>query len=93
MEGVNPELLGMTKVVSEDSARRGLKGIDEKLAGEWLKKHQKASYEPLLEEPWALDIDSTVKLLYGHQDNPKWATTPPDRDALRMRFTVISSPI
>jgi hypothetical protein len=24
-------------------------------SGAWLKKHLKASYEPLLEEPWALD--------------------------------------
>ena len=67
-DGVNPELLGMTKVVSEDSARRALKGLDEKRGGEWLKKHLKASYEPLLDEPWALDMDSTVKLLYGHQE-------------------------
>jgi hypothetical protein len=75
-DGVNPELLGMTKVVSEDSARRALKGMDEKLAGEWLKKHLKASYEPLLDEPWALDIDSTVKLLYGHQENAKVGYNP-----------------
>jgi hypothetical protein len=27
----------MRKVVSEDSARRALKGLDEKLAGAWLK--------------------------------------------------------
>jgi hypothetical protein len=26
------------------------------------------SYEPLLREPWILDIDSTVKPLYGHQE-------------------------
>ena len=70
-DGVNPELLGMTKVVSEDSARRALKSLDEELAGEWLKKHLKASYEPLLDEPWALDIYSTVKVLYGHQEDAK----------------------
>ncbi len=28
-DGVNPELLGMTKVVSEDSVRRGLQGMKE----------------------------------------------------------------
>jgi hypothetical protein len=75
-DGVNPELLGMTKVVSEDSARRALKGLDEKAGNEWLKKHLKASYEPLLDEPWALDIDSTVKLLYGHQENAKVGYNP-----------------
>jgi hypothetical protein len=75
-DGVNPELLGMRKVVSEDSARRALKGLDEKRGGEWLKKHLKASYEPLLDEPWALDMDSTVKLLYGHQENAKVGYNP-----------------
>jgi hypothetical protein len=75
-DGVNPELLGMTKVVSEDSARRALKGMDEKRSGDWLKKHLKASYEPLLDEPWALDMDSTVKLLYGHQENAKVGYNP-----------------
>ena len=75
-DGVNPELLGMTKVVSEDSARRALKGLDGKRSCEWLKKHLKASYEPLLNEPWVLDIDSTVKLLYGHQEDAKAGYNP-----------------
>ena len=75
-DGVNPELLGMKKVVSEDSARRALKGLDEELADQWLKKHLKASYEPLLDEPWVLDIDSTVKLLYGHQEGAKVGYNP-----------------
>jgi len=68
-DGVNPGLLGMTKVASEDSVRQALKGMDEEESGVWLKKHLKASYEPLLEEPWALDIDTTVKPLYGHQQD------------------------
>jgi hypothetical protein len=36
-----------------------------------LKKHLRASYEPLLEEPWALDMDTTVKPLYGHREDAK----------------------
>jgi len=75
-DGVNPGLLGMTKVVSEDSARRALKGMDVAQGGEWLKKHLKASYEPLLEEPWALDMDTTVKPLYGHQQDAKRGYNP-----------------
>ena len=35
----------------------------------WLKQHLKASYEPLLKEPWVLDVDTTVKVLYGHQQD------------------------
>src|ERR1035438_812810 len=38
-DGVNPELLGMTKVASEDSVRRGLSSMKEEESGPWLKKH------------------------------------------------------
>jgi len=68
-DGVNPALLGMSGVASEDSVRRGMKAMDEAASGEWLKGHLKASYEPLLQEPWILDVDTTVKLLYGHQQD------------------------
>src|SRR5213596_1029866 len=53
-DGVNPELLGMTKVASEDSVRRGMKAMDEAASGRWMKDHLKATYEPLLQEPWIL---------------------------------------
>ena len=49
-DGINPELLGMTRVASEDSVRRGMKALDEAASGQWMKKHLKASYEPLLQE-------------------------------------------
>jgi hypothetical protein len=75
-DGVNPELLGMTKVASEDSVRRALIGMKEEDSGRWMKRHLKASYEPLLEEPWALDMDSTVKPLYGHQEDAKLGYNP-----------------
>ena len=75
-DGVNPELLGMSKVVSEDSVRRGLSAMPEPETGSWLKKHLKASYEPLLEEAWALDVDTTVKPLYGHQEDARVGYNP-----------------
>jgi hypothetical protein len=75
-DGVNPELLGMTRVASEDSVRRGLKAMDEAASGEWLKKHLKASYEPLLRDLWVLDVDTTVKPLYGHQQDAKVGYNP-----------------
>src|SRR6266542_5577703 len=59
--GVNPELLGMTKVASEDSVGGAMKALDEAASGEWMKVHLKASYDPLLQEPWILDVDTTVK--------------------------------
>lgn len=75
-DGINPELLGMSAVASEDSVRRGMKALDEAESGEWLKRHLKASYAPLLQEPWVLDVDSTVKPLYGHQEDAKLGYNP-----------------
>src|ERR1700683_318402 len=75
-DGVNPELLGMTKVASEDSVRRALLALQEEDSAAWLKQHLKASYEPLLEEPWALDVETTVKPLYGHQEDAKVGYNP-----------------
>ena len=66
-DGVNPQLLGMGKVVSEDSARQAFQGADEKACRSWLREHLQRSYEALLEEPWTLGVDSSVKPLYGCQ--------------------------
>ena len=74
---VSPDLLGMTKVVSEESVRRGLQKMDEAQGPRWLQRHLDYVYRPLLREPWILDVDSTIKPLYGHQEgavvgyNPK----------------------
>jgi hypothetical protein len=65
---VNPNLLGMTRVVSEDSARRAFQKVDAEECQKWLQKHLKRCWEPLLYEPWILDIDTTVKPLYGKQE-------------------------
>src|SRR6266446_4118527 len=75
-DGVNPGLLGMTGVASEDSVRRGMKAMDESASGQWMKEHLKASYGPLLQEPWVLDVDTTVKPLYGHQQDAQVGYNP-----------------
>ena len=67
-DGVNPELLGMEKVASEDSVRNALKQAPaERILG-WLRGHLRQTYEPLLEHAWVMDLDSTVKPLYGKQE-------------------------
>jgi len=73
---VNPPLLGMKKVASEDSVRRAFQKVDEEAAREWLQKHFKRCYEPLLYEPWIMDIDSSVKPLYGHQEGAEVGYNP-----------------
>jgi hypothetical protein len=67
----------MKKILSEDAVRRLLQKIDEKQAIAWLQRHLDYVYRPLLREAWILDVDTTIKPLYGHQEgavvsyNPK----------------------
>ena len=74
---VNAPLLGMNKIVSEDSVRRALLKIPESESVEWLTTELKNCYSEILNIPWILDVDTTVKCLYGHQEgavvgyNPK----------------------
>ncbi|HEV7512732.1 MAG TPA: transposase [Candidatus Acidoferrum sp.] len=76
-DGVNPGLLGMGKVISEDALRRALTAIPEGEGVAWLDSHLSESVMPLLDAPWILDIDTTIKPLYGKQEgavvsyNPK----------------------
>ena len=65
---VNSRLLGMKKIVSDDSARRGLKKIDEQEGVEWMQKHLHLCFDPLLTIPWILDADVTIKTIYGSQE-------------------------
>ena len=67
-DNVNPELLGMSKVVSEDAVRRAFKQMNELRGVDWLKGHLGRCYEALFGLPWILDGDSTVKPLYGKQE-------------------------
>jgi Transposase DDE domain group 1 len=76
-DGIHPELMGVDKFVSADSARRALLQMDEKAALGWLDEHLMKTTRPLLTTPWILDLDATVKCLYGKQEgaligyNPK----------------------
>ena len=65
---VNAGLLGMDRIVSEDVVRSALKRLDEPRTLEWLRGHILACISPVLSLPWILDIDTTVKCLYGHQE-------------------------
>ena len=80
-DGVNPELLGMKKIISEDAARRALLHIEEEAGVQWLESQLARCTMPVLSAvtgpSWILDTDTTVKCLYGKQEgavvgyNPK----------------------
>lgn len=74
---VNPPLLGMTRIVSEDSLRRSFQNnIDEDEAERWQQDGFIKTVAPLLVAPWILDIDTTIKLLYGHQEGAEISYNP-----------------
>ena len=75
-DAVNPPLLGMNKLVSEDSLRRNLARIDETAGMSWLQSHLDYCTAPLLREPWVRDIDTTAKPLSGHQEGAAVAYNP-----------------
>jgi len=64
---VSPTLLGMRKVVSEDSLRRAFQDVAPAQAAAWQAAYLRKTYEPLLFEPYIMDMDATVKPLYGKQ--------------------------
>jgi hypothetical protein len=75
-DGVNPGLLGMGKVVSEDAVRRALARIDEAAGLAWLARHLDDCVGPLPSEPWILDVDTTIKPLFGHQEGAEVSYNP-----------------
>jgi DDE family transposase len=75
-DAVLPPLLGMKKIVSEDAIRRAFKAIEETEGAVWLRRHLLHCVEPLLAEPWILDVDTTIKPLYGHQEGAALGYNP-----------------
>ena len=67
-DSVMPGLLGMERVRSHDAVRRAFLKADAKQYADWLHKHLDNSYEELLTEKWVLDVDGSVKPLYGKQE-------------------------
>ncbi len=91
-DGVNPDLLGMKKIVSEDSVRRALIKMEESWI-EWLKKHLKKCYVQLLNIPWILDVDTTVKVFMVNRKELYWVITQKSQAGLLILIIPILSPI
>jgi len=92
-DSVAPGILGMNKIVSDESLRRGLKHLApaldrgpeaERSAREaqltkttvWMNHALLESVHEALGTGWVLDIDTTIKLLYGHQDGAEISYNP-----------------
>jgi hypothetical protein len=92
-DSVAPGILGMNKIVSGESLRRGFKHLApaldrgpeaERPAREaqlskttrWMDQALMESVREALSTGWILDIDTTIKLLYGHQDGAEISYNP-----------------
>lgn len=73
---VNPQGLGMQKVVSEDSLRRAFKDADPGQLERWQSQALLATCAPGLEQPWIADLDVTIKPIYGHQQGAQLGYNP-----------------
>jgi hypothetical protein len=75
-DGVSPQILGMDKIISEDTLRRALARMSGDESRDWLRPQLLASVQAALDTPWILDIDTTVKTLFGKQSGAEVSYNP-----------------
>ena len=73
---VAPGLLGLGGLVSEDSVRRGLRRVDQPGGRQWLTGHLRQSWWEFFTTPWILDVDTTIKPIYGRQEGARVGYNP-----------------
>lgn len=86
-------ILGADKIVSHDSLGRGVGKIDGDEGAAWMERHLRKVYEPILRESYVLDIDPTVKPIYGSQEGAAIGYNPakPGRPSLCYHTYIIGS--
>ena len=70
------ELLGLRKIVSEDTVRRSLRDADGKALDAWLSRHEHEVVDSMLRFAYVIDIDNTVKPIFGHQEGAELGYNP-----------------
>ncbi len=75
-DAVSPQILGMNKIISEDALRRALARMSADQGSAWLCPQLLGSVQSALSTPWILDIDTTIKPLYGKQDGAQVSYNP-----------------
>ena len=75
-DGAARELLGLGEIVSDATVRRAFRNGSERELDEWLSRHEREVYEALLPLKYILDIDNTVKSIYGHQEGAELGYNP-----------------
>src|SRR5271155_1736567 len=73
---LNPPVLGMSGRVSEDVVRGAWRRLEEDAGLAWLGGELRDCVEPVLSQPWILDIDVTIKTIYGRQQGAEIGHNP-----------------
>lgn len=75
-DGTMAQMLGVEQLRSEDSVRRAFEKLDGDQLTLWMDLNLGETFEPLMEGEWVLDLDSTVKTLYGRQEEARVGYNP-----------------
>ncbi len=75
-DAVTAEMFGVRRLMSCDSVRRNLGAIPEKEGLEWIWDANLGVLGPILDQDYVLDLDPTVKPLYGHQEGAELGHNP-----------------
>lgn len=70
-DSVMAGLFGVDTFRSEDSIRRVFEDADDNAVTAWIDQQMDRTFAPLLEQEWVLDLDATIKTLYGHQEEAR----------------------
>ena len=74
-------LFGVKTFRSQDSVRRAVEDANEEVIIARNDQQMDRTFAPLLELKWALDVDATIKVFYGHQKEARvgYNATKPSR--------------
>ncbi|GAB4479981.1 MAG: hypothetical protein OHK0044_27780 [Burkholderiaceae bacterium] len=75
-DAVAAKALGLRGLVSEDSVRRALAAMVPEASEPWMRSALMSSVRQALDRPWVLDLDATIKPLYGRQEGAQIGYNP-----------------
>jgi len=75
-DAVAAKALGLRGMVSEDSVRRALAAMSPEGSEPWMRGALMSSVREALDRAWVLDMDATIKPLYGRQEGAEIGYNP-----------------
>lgn len=75
-DAILPKLLGIERFRSEDSIRRAFEKQDGEALTLWMDRQLDITFSALLRQDYILDLDATVKTLYGRQEEARVGYNP-----------------